>query len=157
MREIVTFKQQRFTCELCERIGKAIAEIQPSRMTAAFTEIAIGLTCNSSLGFGYGLKPVAAAGASSPVAGADNAEVGAAVEGEASAGASGRYSGAASAEASRRCSGGASTDALGRSWAAPSAGLSIPSSGPAGGSEAAGGAVGLSRILMVFYSNYRHS
>ena len=56
MREIVTFKQQRFTCELCERIGKAIAEIQLGGMAAAFTEIAIGLTCNSSLGFGYGLN-----------------------------------------------------------------------------------------------------
>ena len=56
MREIVTFKQQRFTCELCERIGKAIAEIQLGRMAAAFTEITIGLTCNSSLGFGYGLN-----------------------------------------------------------------------------------------------------
>ena len=54
--EIVAFKQQRFTCELCERIGKAIAEIQPGRMAAAFAEIAIGLPCNSSLGFGYGLN-----------------------------------------------------------------------------------------------------
>src|SRR5262245_37386797 len=56
VREIVTFKQQRFTCELCERIGKAIADIQLGGMAAAFTEIAIGLTCNSSLGFGYGLN-----------------------------------------------------------------------------------------------------
>ena len=56
LREIVTFKQQRFTCELCERIGKAISEVQLGGMAAAFTEIAIGLTCNSSLGFGYGLN-----------------------------------------------------------------------------------------------------
>jgi hypothetical protein len=56
VREIVAFEQQRFTCELRERIGKAIAEIQLGRMAAAFTEITIGLTCNSSLGFGYGLN-----------------------------------------------------------------------------------------------------
>jgi hypothetical protein len=53
VREIVTFEQQRFTCELCKRIGKAIAEIQLGRMAAAFAEIAIGLPCNSSLGFGH--------------------------------------------------------------------------------------------------------
>jgi hypothetical protein len=56
VREIVTFEQQRFTCELCKRIGKAIAEIQLGRMAAAFAEIAIGLPCNSSLGFGHGLN-----------------------------------------------------------------------------------------------------
>jgi hypothetical protein len=32
--DIVAFEQQRFTCELCERIGKAIAEIQLGRMAA---------------------------------------------------------------------------------------------------------------------------
>ena len=56
VREIVPFKQQRFTCELCERVGKAIAEVQLGGMAAAFAEIAIGLACNSSLGFGYGLN-----------------------------------------------------------------------------------------------------
>src|SRR5215469_1918566 len=56
VREIVAFEQQRFTCELGERRGKAIAEIQLGRMAAAFAEIAIGLPCNSSLGFGYGLN-----------------------------------------------------------------------------------------------------
>ena len=35
VREIVTFEQQRFTCELCERIGKAIAEIELGGMAAA--------------------------------------------------------------------------------------------------------------------------
>jgi hypothetical protein len=39
--EIVAFEQQRLTCELGERIGKAIAEIQLGRMAAAFAEIAI--------------------------------------------------------------------------------------------------------------------
>jgi hypothetical protein len=38
VREIVAFEQQRFTCELCERIGKAIAEIHLGRMAAAFAE-----------------------------------------------------------------------------------------------------------------------
>jgi hypothetical protein len=52
VREIVAFEQQRFTCKLCERIGKAIAKIQLGRMAAAITEIAIGLPCNSSLRFG---------------------------------------------------------------------------------------------------------
>ena len=53
MREIVAFEQQRFACELCERIGEAVAEIQLGWMAAAFAEIAIG-PCNSSLRFGQG-------------------------------------------------------------------------------------------------------
>jgi hypothetical protein len=54
--EIVALEQQRFTCELCKRIGKAIVEIQLGRMAAPFAEIAIGVACNSSLGFGHGLN-----------------------------------------------------------------------------------------------------
>jgi hypothetical protein len=54
--EIVAVKQQRFTCELGERMGKAIAETQLGRMAAAFAEIAVGVPCGSSLGFGYGLN-----------------------------------------------------------------------------------------------------
>ena len=77
-----------------------------------------------------GSKTGAAPGASSRAGGADDAEVEPAPECEASAGASGRCS------------------------AATCAASSIPSSGVAGSSEAtAGGAVGLSRILIVFYSN----
>ena len=53
VREIVAYKQQRFTCELCERVRKAIAEIELGRMAAAFAEIAIGIPCNSSLEFGH--------------------------------------------------------------------------------------------------------
>ena len=41
VRELVAFEQQRFTCGLCKRIGKAIAEIQLGGMTAAFAEISI--------------------------------------------------------------------------------------------------------------------
>lgn len=52
VREIVALKEKRFTRDLCKRISKAIAEIQRRRMAAAFAEIAIGLSCNSSLGFG---------------------------------------------------------------------------------------------------------
>jgi len=56
VREIVAFEQQRFTCELCKRIGKAMAEVQLGRMAAAFAEIAIGVPCDSSLEFGHGLN-----------------------------------------------------------------------------------------------------
>ena len=54
--EMVAFEQQRFSCELGERIGKAIAEIQLGRMATGFAEIAIGVPCNSSLRFGHGLN-----------------------------------------------------------------------------------------------------
>jgi hypothetical protein len=56
VREIVAYEQQRFTCELCERVRKAIAEIELGRMAAAFAEIAIGIPCNSSLEFGHRLN-----------------------------------------------------------------------------------------------------
>jgi hypothetical protein len=52
----VGVREKRFACELWERIGQAIAEIQFGRMTAAFAEIAIGLPCNSSLGFRHGFN-----------------------------------------------------------------------------------------------------
>ena len=54
--EFVAFEQQRFTCGLCKRIGKAIAEVQLRSMAAAFAEIAIGVPCDSSLEFGHGLN-----------------------------------------------------------------------------------------------------
>ena len=42
VRQIVAYEQQA-DCEICERVGKAIAEIQLGRMAAAFAEIAIGV------------------------------------------------------------------------------------------------------------------
>jgi hypothetical protein len=53
-----------------------------------------------------------------------------------------------------RAAAAASVGRSGRCWAAAAAGIPIPLNGLAGDSEAAGGrGVGLSRILIVFYSN----
>jgi hypothetical protein len=45
-------KRQRLTGSFCKRIGKAVAEIQFGRMSAAFTEITISLARKSRLSLG---------------------------------------------------------------------------------------------------------
>jgi hypothetical protein len=50
--KISTLKQQRFTGDLCKRIGEAIAKIQPCRVSAAFAEIAIRVPGELCLNFG---------------------------------------------------------------------------------------------------------
>jgi hypothetical protein len=47
--EIIALVEQRFAGELGKRIGKAIAEIESSRMSAAATEVAIGFTRDPGL------------------------------------------------------------------------------------------------------------
>ena len=46
------YEQQQFTGGLCERVGKAIAEIQLGRMSAAFTEIPVSVPGEPGLNFG---------------------------------------------------------------------------------------------------------
>jgi hypothetical protein len=52
MPKISADEQQRFTGGLCERVGKAIAEIQLCRMSAAFAEIPISVPGKPGLNFG---------------------------------------------------------------------------------------------------------
>jgi hypothetical protein len=51
--KITADEQQRFPAALGERVGKAVAEIQPGRMFAAFTEILISVPGEPSLNFGH--------------------------------------------------------------------------------------------------------
>ena len=55
MIEIVAFEEQRFTGRPCERVGKTIAEIQFGGMSAAFSEVAIGLARNPRLNLSHWL------------------------------------------------------------------------------------------------------
>ena len=47
--EITAFKQQRFTGFLCERIGKAVAEIEFCRMPTTLSKISISASCDLRL------------------------------------------------------------------------------------------------------------
>ena len=49
MDEIITFEEQGFAGCLCQRVRKAIAEIQFCRVSTSLTEIAIGLTGEAGL------------------------------------------------------------------------------------------------------------
>jgi hypothetical protein len=53
---IIAFEEQRLTGRSCERVGKTIAKIQLSGMSAAFSKITIGLARNSRLNFGHWLN-----------------------------------------------------------------------------------------------------
>ncbi len=52
MDEVITLEKQRFTGSFGKRVSKAVAEIQFGGMSAALTEIAIGLARNPRLSFG---------------------------------------------------------------------------------------------------------
>lgn len=55
MDKIIALEQQWLTSTLGECVGKAVTEIQLSRMTASLAEISIGLSGSLCLDFGYGL------------------------------------------------------------------------------------------------------
>jgi hypothetical protein len=54
--EVIALEEQRLTGSFCERVSEAVAEIQFGGMSAAFTEITIGLARNSRLSFGDGFN-----------------------------------------------------------------------------------------------------
>jgi hypothetical protein len=49
--EVVALKQNWFARRLGQGVGEAVSEIQPGRMSAALTEITVGLARNPRLGF----------------------------------------------------------------------------------------------------------
>ena len=54
--EIIALEEQRLTGRSCERVGKTIAKIQLSGMSAAFSKITIGIARNSRLNLGHWLN-----------------------------------------------------------------------------------------------------
>jgi hypothetical protein len=54
--EIIALEEQRLTGCSCERVGKTIAKIQFSGMSAGSSKIAIGLARDSRLNFGHWLN-----------------------------------------------------------------------------------------------------
>lgn len=49
MREVASLKKKWLSRNLCQRIREAITEVQLSRVAAAFSEIAISVTCDASV------------------------------------------------------------------------------------------------------------
>jgi hypothetical protein len=50
--KVIALEQERLTCCFGQGVGKAVAEVQSSAMSAALSEIAVGFTCQTRLFFG---------------------------------------------------------------------------------------------------------
>ncbi len=53
--ETGAFEQQGFSCGFGKRVGKAVSEIELSRMSTAFAKVAVGIARYSGLTLGYRL------------------------------------------------------------------------------------------------------